>query len=105
MKQHARAIILVLAVVGLVASAASLYVHYRSLMDPGYTSFCDVNATFNCTDAYTSRFGAFAGAVLGAIAGAAYRAAHSAGTNDAGTSTQRLAELERRRIGGGVKTS
>ena len=41
-------------------------------------------------------FGAFAGAVLGAIAGAAYRSAHPAGTDDAGASTQRLAEIERK---------
>ena len=41
-------------------------------------------------------FGAFAGAILGAIAGAAYRSAHPAGSNDAGASTHRLAELERK---------
>ena len=46
---------------GLAASAASTWVHYRILNDPTYASFCDVNATLSCTEAYTSRFGAFAG--------------------------------------------
>ncbi len=45
----------------LVAASASTWVHYQILNDPTYASFCDVNATFNCTDAYTSRFGAFGG--------------------------------------------
>ena len=48
------------ALLGLAASAASTWVHYRILNDPTYASFCDVSSTFNCTDAYTSRFGAFA---------------------------------------------
>lgn len=50
-----------LAVIGLGFAAASTWVHYQILNNPAYASFCDVNATFNCTDAYTSRFGAFAG--------------------------------------------
>jgi uncharacterized membrane protein/protein-disulfide isomerase len=49
------------AALGLVAAGASTWVHYRILNDPLYSSFCDVNATFSCTEAYTSRFGAFAG--------------------------------------------
>ena len=58
------------AVIGLLFSGAASWVHYKILNDPTYASFCDVNATFNCTDAYTSRFGAFAGvpvAVLGLV--------------------------------------
>ena len=58
------------AVLGLAASLASTWVHYRILNDPTYASFCDVNATFSCTEAYTSRFGAVAGvpiAVFGAL--------------------------------------
>ena len=66
MKQHARAIVLVLAVVGLVASAASLYVHYRSLMDPGYTSFCDVNETVSCQALYESQYGTLFGVPVAA---------------------------------------
>jgi uncharacterized membrane protein/protein-disulfide isomerase len=58
------------ATVGLIAASASTWVHYRILNDPLYASFCDVNATFNCTEAYTSRYGAFAGvpvALLGLL--------------------------------------
>lgn len=50
------------AALGLAAAAASTWVHYRILNDPTYASFCDVaNTSLNCTDAYTSRFGAFGG--------------------------------------------
>lgn len=49
------------ALVGLGASTASTWVHYRILNDPTYASFCDVNTTWSCTEAYTSRFGAVAG--------------------------------------------
>lgn len=50
------------AALGLAAAAASTWVHYQILNDPTYASFCDVaNTSLNCTDAYTSRFGAFGG--------------------------------------------
>lgn len=49
------------ATLGLAASSASAVVHSRILNDPTYASFCDVNATFSCTEAYTSRFGAVGG--------------------------------------------
>jgi uncharacterized membrane protein/protein-disulfide isomerase len=55
---------------GLIASTASAVVHYRLLTDPGYTSFCDVNATVSCTEAYLSQYGSFAGvpvALLGVL--------------------------------------
>jgi uncharacterized membrane protein/protein-disulfide isomerase len=58
------------ALLGLAAASASTWVHYRILNDPLYASFCDVNQTFNCTEAYTSRFGAVAGvpiALLGVL--------------------------------------
>ncbi len=35
--------------------------HYRVLADPTYLSFCDVSATFSCTQVYSSRFGIVAG--------------------------------------------
>ncbi|HYE85521.1 MAG TPA: vitamin K epoxide reductase family protein, partial [Vicinamibacterales bacterium] len=60
----------VLALIGLGFATASAWVHYRILNDPTYASFCDVSSTLNCTDAYTSRFGAFAGvpvALLGVV--------------------------------------
>lgn len=50
-----------LALLGLGFSAAATWVHYQILNDPTYASFCDVSATLNCTDAYTSRFGAVGG--------------------------------------------
>lgn len=58
------------AAIGLAASAASTWVHYRLLNDPTYASFCDVNTTLSCTEAYTSRFGAVGGvpiALLGLL--------------------------------------
>src|SRR5690349_21706082 len=45
------------AALGAAASSASLWVHYRLLHDPLYTSFCDVSSTFSCTEAYTSSYG------------------------------------------------
>ena len=58
------------ALLGLGFSAAATWVHYRILNDRAYASFCDVNSTLNCTEAYTSRFGAFGGvpvALLGLL--------------------------------------
>ena len=55
------------AALGLAAAGASTWVHYRILNDPLYSSFCDVSATFSCTEAYTSRFGAFAGVPVGLL--------------------------------------
>jgi uncharacterized membrane protein/protein-disulfide isomerase len=57
----ARRWLVVFAVIGLVASGTSTYVHYRVLQNRGYTSFCDVNATLSCTDAYLSPYGSLAG--------------------------------------------
>ena len=56
-----RWVILVLSLAGLGFAGASTWVHYRLLTDPSYVSPCDVNATFNCTQAYLSRFGTVAG--------------------------------------------
>ena len=53
--------IVLLAAAGLLASAVSTYVHARLLLDPGYTTFCDVNATVNCSQVYQSRYGSVAG--------------------------------------------
>lgn len=58
------------ALAGLAASGASAWVHYRLLHDPTYTSFCDVNSTLSCAEAYTSAYGAVAGvpvALLGVL--------------------------------------
>ena len=57
------------ALLGLIASVAAAYVHYQLALAPGYESFCDVNATLSCTQAYQSAYGRLLGlpvSVLGA---------------------------------------
>jgi uncharacterized membrane protein/protein-disulfide isomerase len=57
-------------VLGLAASSASTWVHYRLLTDPTYVSACDVSRTFSCSEAYTSPYGSVAGvpvALLGVV--------------------------------------
>jgi len=66
----ARKLAFVFAVGGLVVSVDAAYVHYRLLFDPLYTSFCDINSTLSCTQAFSSRFGTAFGvpvSVFGAI--------------------------------------
>jgi uncharacterized membrane protein/protein-disulfide isomerase len=46
---------------GLAASVAATWVHYQLLVNPDYSSFCDINATVSCKQAYLSRFGSVAG--------------------------------------------
>jgi len=70
MNKRAALVALVCALVGLGASLAASYTHYRLLSDPSYVSFCDVNATVSCTQVYQSRFGTFRGvpvALFGAL--------------------------------------
>ena len=70
MKARARTLMIVFALAGLLASAASAWVHHQLLTQPGYTSVCDINATFSCTQAYLSPYGTLLGvpvAILGAI--------------------------------------
>ena len=61
MSSRTRWIILLLALAGLGFASASAYVHYRLVTEPNYTSPCDINATFNCSQVYLSRYGALAG--------------------------------------------
>ena len=42
---------------GLGASIAALYVHYRLMVDPGYSSFCDISATVSCEQVLESSYG------------------------------------------------
>jgi len=56
---------------GLVATTAAAYVHYQLATTPGYESFCDVNATFSCAQAYQSAYGRLAGAPV-SVLGAGY---------------------------------
>jgi uncharacterized membrane protein/protein-disulfide isomerase len=70
MTERTRRWLIAFAVLGLGASLAATYVHYQLLSSPGYTSFCDVSSTVNCTEAYLSRFGSLGGipvALLGVL--------------------------------------
>ncbi len=66
MKRHARSLILVLAAIGLVASIASLYVHYQILRDPAYQSFCDVTESISCEAVLESRYSSLFGVPVAA---------------------------------------
>ena len=55
------------ATAGLAFAAASTWIHYRILHDPFYSSVCDVNATFSCTEAYTSSYGSVGGVPVALI--------------------------------------
>lgn len=58
------------AALGLAASSASTWVHYRLINDPTYVSVCDVNSTVSCSQAYTSAYGSVGGvpvALLGML--------------------------------------
>lgn len=61
MSSRVRWLIVACALIGLGLSGAALLVHYRLLTDPSYISPCDINATFNCSAAYLSRYGSIAG--------------------------------------------
>jgi uncharacterized membrane protein len=71
MSKTAARLALAFALLGLVASGYASYVHYHKLMDPAYTAACDINATFQCTEAYSSPYGSFHGVPV-AIFGAAW---------------------------------
>ena len=67
---RSRALVLILAIAGLAAATTSAYVHYRLLTVPDFTSFCDVNSTVSCAQAYLSPYGELGGvpvAILGAL--------------------------------------
>src|SRR5438045_3372843 len=61
MNRTSRTLLLAFAVLGLGAASTSSYVHYKLLTEQNYSSFCDVNATVNCTQAYLSPYGSFLG--------------------------------------------
>ena len=61
MSPLSRRLVWVLALCGLAAAATSLYAHYQMLAQPGYVSFCDINETISCQQAYLSRFGSVRG--------------------------------------------
>ena len=52
MTRRTSLLLLSFCLLGLAASSASAYVHYKLLHDPGYASFCDINATWSCATVY-----------------------------------------------------
>src|SRR5437764_13517275 len=61
MSSQARKLLTVFGVLGLGASSAATWVHYHLIKNPDYSSFCDINATVTCKEAYLSRYGSVAG--------------------------------------------
>jgi uncharacterized membrane protein/protein-disulfide isomerase len=61
MSSAARKLLTVFGVLGLGASTAATWVHYHLIRNPDYTSFCDINATVTCKQAYLSRYGSVGG--------------------------------------------
>ena len=61
MTAAARWLLTAFVLIGLVASAASTYVHVQLLSDPTYVTFCDVNDILSCTRVYLSQYGSLSG--------------------------------------------
>lgn len=91
MSSKSRTLLLAFALLGLGASAISSYVHYQLLTDPSYTSFCDVNASVSCTQAYLSQYGSFMGVPV-AIAGVIFFAVAAVLAGVAGSAASRARE-------------
>ena len=83
--------ILLFAALGLGSSLTSSYVHYKALTDRSFSSFCDVNATVSCTQAYLSSYGSFLGVPV-ALAGVFFFALVIAIAALSGRRTPRAAE-------------
>ena len=66
MSSRTRYALVVLSALGLAASLAALYVHYRLVTEPGYTSFCDVNESVSCQALYQSEYGSLFGVPVAA---------------------------------------
>ncbi len=69
MSRSASRFALACAIVGLGASIAAAYVHYRLLFDPSYQSFCDVSTTISCTQVYLSRYSTYRGVPVAVFGG------------------------------------
>ena len=70
MSSTVRRVLAAFAILGLGASTAASWVHYRLIQNPDYSSFCDVNSTISCKQAYLSAYGSIAGipvAILGVL--------------------------------------
>ena len=91
MPSKSRRLLLAFALVGLAASTASSYVHYKLLTDPAYVSFCDVGGKVSCTQAYLSRYGSFMGVPV-AIGGVIFFAVAAVLAGLAGSAKSRARE-------------
>jgi uncharacterized membrane protein/protein-disulfide isomerase len=61
MSSLARKLLTAFALLGFGASSAATWVHYHLIVNPDYSSFCDINATISCKQAYLSRYGSVGG--------------------------------------------
>ena len=66
MNKYARPLILILALAALAASIAALYVHYRIIKDPTYSSFCDISETVSCEAVLESSYATIRGVPVAA---------------------------------------
>ena len=69
MSRSSSRIALACAIVGLGASVAAAYIHYRLVFDPSYQSFCDVSSTISCTQVYLSRYSMYRGVPVAVFGG------------------------------------
>jgi uncharacterized membrane protein/protein-disulfide isomerase len=70
MTSRARLALWLFTALGLVASITAAWVHHQLLTTPQFTSFCDINETFSCANAYLSSYGYLSGvpvAVFGVL--------------------------------------
>jgi len=70
MSKTAGRLAVLFSLLGLLASGAAAYTHYRVLTDQSYVSFCDVSATVSCSEVYQSQYGSVGGvsvAVFGVL--------------------------------------
>lgn len=61
MSSAARSLIAGFSLLGLVASGAAAWIHFRLVENPDYSSFCDINQTISCKQAYLSAYGSIGG--------------------------------------------
>jgi len=61
MNRSLRGWVTLLALIGLVATTSSTYIHLQLVANPAYSSFCDVSQTVSCTQLYQSRYGTVLG--------------------------------------------
>lgn len=66
MTKYSRPLVIALALLALGASIAALYVHYRIIKDPTYTSFCDISETVSCEAVLESRYATVLGVPVAA---------------------------------------